>query len=412
MIDYYETKAHPITRKMVVEAYVKIRSKGKATGVDGVHLEEYAKDLESNLYKLWNRLTSGSYHPQLTREKSIPKKGGGTRSLGIATVEDRIAQQVVRVHLEPKMEPTFHADSYGYRPGRHAHQAIKAATSRCFTHNWVIDIDIRGYFDTIDHELLMKAVKQYTDERWVLIYIERWLKSGTLKEDGSIADRTEGTAQGSVLSPLLSNVFLHFVFDKWMEKYYGKVKFERYSDDIIVHCKSEKQANFLWKGIGERFKDCRLTLSEEKTKIVSCKNPNNKGEKKYKHESFDFLGFTYKPRLTRTRNGILLLSLPVMSRKAKKSVLDKIRSMKLHKQKWKLSQVAHAVNEKTNGWFNYYCAIEKWSTRKLWWLLNRKLLKWVMWNRGWSFRRATRWLKATYKAQPRLFRHWELSRPY
>ena len=200
MIDYYETKAHPITRKMVWDAYQKIRKNGKAAGVDGVSFGDYEANLQENLYKLWNRLSSGSYFPQITREKSIPKSGGGTRSLGIATVEDRTAQQVVRAYLEPLMEPTFHDSSYGYRPKRHAHQAIAAATTNCFTNHWVLDIDIKGYFDAIDHSLLMKAIERYTAEKWVLMYIERWLKAGTLKEDGTIVDRISGTAQGSVLT--------------------------------------------------------------------------------------------------------------------------------------------------------------------------------------------------------------------
>jgi Retron-type reverse transcriptase len=411
MIDYYETKAHPITRKMVMDAYVKIKDNGRGTGVDGVSLSEYAMNLESNLYKLWNRLTSGSYFPQMTREKLIPKKGGGKRSLGIATVEDRIAQQVVRAYIEPKMEGSFHDDSYGYRPGRHAHDAITKATSRCFTHNWLLDIDIKGYFDSIDHGLLLNAVRKYTEERWVLLYIKRWLKAGTLKEDGSMEERHEGTAQGSVLSPLLSNVFLHFVFDKWMELHYPRVRFERYSDDIVVHCKSEKQALFLKGKIVERFMSCRLTINEEKTRVVFCKNPNNKGERKHHHESFAFLGFTYKPRLMKTQNGMLLLCMPVMSSKSKRSVLSQLKSMRLHKQQLSLREVARTVNEKVRGWFGYYCKIEKWSTRLVWWHPNRKLLKWVMWKRGFGFQRALGWPQLTYKAQPGLFKHWELVKP-
>jgi RNA-directed DNA polymerase len=307
MIDYYETKAHPITRKMVWDAYQKIRKNRKAAGVYGVSFVDYEVKLQENLYKLWNRLTSGSYFPQITREKSIPKSCGGTRSLGIATVEDRTAQQVVRAYLEPLMEPTFHDSSYGYRPKRHAHQALAAATTNCFTNHWVIDIDIKGYFDTIDHSLLMKAIERYTVEKWVLMYIERWLKAGTLKEDGTIVDRISGTAQGSVLSPLLSNVFLHFVFDKWMQKNYPRNRFERYSDDIIVHCKTEKQAIYLKALIGKRFRECKLSLSETKTRIVHCKCPDNKGEGKHMRASFDFLGFRYKPRITRVKSGELKL---------------------------------------------------------------------------------------------------------
>lgn len=411
MIDYYETKAHPITKKMVLDAYREIKSNGQAAGVDGLTIANYAKDLPGNLYKLWNRLTSGSYFPGLTREKSIPKKSGGTRSLGIANVEDRVAQQVVRAYLEPKMEPTFHADSFGFRPGRNAHQAIKTARTRCSSSSWVLDIDIKGYFDTIDHTLLLKAVRKYTEEKWILMYIERWLKAGTLKEDGEVAERTEGTAQGSVISPLLSNVFLHFVFDKWMEKHYSTIGFERFCDDIVVHCKSEKQAIYLKGKIAGRLTECKLAMNEQKTKMVFCKNPKNKGEKGHEHVSFDFLGYAFRPNLLPTKSGILLLTNPEMSRKAQKNVMDQIKSMRIHKKKVEIRQLAKEINERTRGWINYYCVFSKWSTQKLWEQLNRILIKWVMCNRQWGFKRALRWLKAMYKVQPLLFRHWEIARP-
>lgn len=409
MIDYYETKAHPITKKMVLDAYRKIKGNGEAAGVDGVHLEDYAMNLQRNLYRLWNRLTSGSYFPQLTREKSIPKKDGGSRSLGIATVEDRIAQQVVRAYLEPKVEPTFHPDSYGYRPKRSAHQAIKTATTRGFKYSWVLDLDIKSFFDTIDHELLLKAVRKYTEEKWVLMYIERWLKAGTLKEDGSVEMRIEGSAQGSVVSPLLSNVFLHFVFDKWMEKNYPTVTFERYCDDIIVHCKTEKQAMFLKYQIAARFKACKLSLSEEKTKLVFCKNPN-KGLKGHTNQSFDFLGFTFKPRLCKTVNGILLLTMPDISRKSEKNIVSKIRAMQIHKKKMKINELAKFINTTTSGWINYFFNSSG-RSRRVWWTLNRKIVKWVIKNRTWTFNRALRWIKSVHVAQPRLFCHWSILKP-
>lgn len=412
MIDYYETKAHPITRKMVWDAYQQIRKNGKAAGVDGVSFVDYEVKLQENLYKLWNRLTSGSYFPQLTREKSIPKSGGGTRSLGIATVEDRTAQQVVRAYLEPLMEPTFHDSSYGYRPKRHAHQAVDAVTKNCFSNQWVIDIDIKGYFDTIDHSLLMKAVERYTAEKWLLMYVDRWLKAGTLKEDGNIADRTSGTAQGSVLSPLLSNVFLHFVFDKWMQRNYPQNRFVRYSDDIIVHCKSEKQAMYLKSIIGRRFRECKLTLSETKTKIVHCKQPSNKEDGNHQHESFDFLGFTFKPRVVMGKEKkLILMFLPAMSIKAKTKVSGAIRDLKLHRKRWKFAAIAELVNEKVRGWMNYYCYLRPHTTWRLWMLLNLRLLRGIKKERNWGIRRASRWLKMTYKQQPNLFAHWAIAQP-
>lgn len=410
MIDYYETKAHPITRKMVLDAYQKIRSKGEAAGVDGVKLADYAKDLQGNLYRLWNRLTSGSYFPELTREKNIEKTGGGVRSLGIATVEDRIAQQVVRAYLEPKVEPSFHPNSYGYRPKRSAHQAIKTATTQCFKNSWVLDLDIRRFFDTIDHELLLKAVRKYTVEKWVLMYIERWLKAGTLKEDGTIQERIEGTAQGGIVSPLLSNVFLHFAFDKWMERNYPTIEFERYCDDIIVHFKTEKQAMYIKHQIAKRLEECKLSLNEEKTKLVFCKNPNNKGFKGHTNQSFDFMGFTFKPRLCKTVNGILLLSMPDISRKSEKKITSKIRSMQIDRKKMKINDVAKFINTTTRGWINYYFGSSG-RSKRVWWVLNKKILKWVIRNRSWGFNRALRWIKSVHVAQPRLFCHWAILKP-
>lgn len=412
MIDYYETKAHPITKKMVWDAYQQIRKNGKAAGVDGVTFDDYEVNLQANLYKLWNRLTSGSYFPQMTREKSIPKSDGGTRSLGIATVEDRTAQQVVRAYLEPLMEPTFHDSSYGYRPKRYAHQAIDAVTKNCFTNHWVLDIDIKGYFDTIDHTLLMKAVERYTAEKWVLMYVERWLKTGVLKEDGTTVIKTGGTAQGSVLSPLLSNVFLHFVFDKWMQKNHPQNRFVRYSDDIVVNCKSEMQAKYLKSMIRRRFFQCKLILNETKTRIVHCKQQGNKEGGNQSNASFDFLSFTLKPRIVMDKNkNLILLTLPAMSIKAKKRVSQEMTSWKLHRKNWELVTIAKFVNERVTGWMNYYCYSRPETTWRLWVLLNRRLLKWIMRLRKWRFRRAIRWLKMTYKMQPNLFAHWAIARP-
>lgn len=294
MIDYFETKTHPITRLMVWQAYKEVKSNGKAAGVDGVSIEEYAKDLKGNLYKLCNRLTSGSYFPADVREKRIEKKGGeGYRSLGITTVEDKIAQQVVRAYLEPKVEPTFHQDSYGYRPKRHAHHAIAKARGRCHFKSlqWVLDLDISKFFDTVDHELMLQGVAYYTKEKWVLMYIERWLKAGVLKEDGVREEREKGTPQGGVVSPLLSNIYLHFAFDKWMEQKFPFIQFERYCDDIIVHCASENQACYLRQGITWRLEKCKLLLNQEKTKVVYCKNPWRRD--KHPVVSFDFLGYTF-----------------------------------------------------------------------------------------------------------------------
>ena len=222
-----QAKPFVISKKMVWEAYKRVKSNQGAAGVDGISIEEFEKRLEDNLYKLWNRMSSGSYFPPAVRSVEIPKKDGGKRLLGIPTVADRIAQMVVKMSLEPKAEPYFHPDSYGYRPEKSAIAAIAAARSRWWKNNWVLDVDIKGFFDNLDHELLMKAVRKHTDSKWELLYIERWLKAPIEKEDGTQEERVKGTPQGGVMSPLLSNIFLHYAFDKWMEKKYPHIVFER-----------------------------------------------------------------------------------------------------------------------------------------------------------------------------------------
>jgi group II intron reverse transcriptase/maturase len=409
MIDYYETKAHPITKKMVMDAYKEIKANGRGTGVDEVSLGDYAKGLQRNLYRLWNRLTSGSYFPLPVREKLIPKGDDDYRPLGICTVEDRIAQQVVKTYLEPKVEISFHNNSYGYRPKRNAHQAIQIAMERCRSYGWVVDLDIKSFFNTIDHELLMKAVKYYTKERWVLLYIERWLKAGIAKEDGIMVGTPEGTSQGSIVSPLLANIFLHFVFDKWMEKNYPYIPFERYCDDVIVHCKSESQATFIKSKIAERLGECKLALNMDKTHIVYCKNVDRR--KKHNNTSFDFLGYSFRPRWCHTKNGNMLLFMPVMSNKAKKRVMSKIREMQIHRKKITVNRLASEVNTKTTGWINYYCKFSKWTTLSIWWQLNRRLIKWAMKYKKMSVRRAVKWLRGIYKTAPRLFTHWKFAHP-
>ncbi len=409
MIDYYETKEHPITKKMILEAYKEIKANGKAAGVDGQSLEGYAQKLPENLYKLWNRMTSGSYMPSLVREKKIPKKTGGTRSLGIPTVEDRIAQQVVKRQLEGKAEESFHADSYGYRKGKNTHQALNAAAGRCHYYAWAVDLDIKAFFDTIDHGLMMKALRKYTNEKWVLMYVERWLKAGVMKEEGGVVERTTGTPQGGVLSPLLANMFLHFAFDMWLKRHYPQIPFERYCDDAIVHCRSEKQALYIRDKIAGRMKECRLELNMNKTQIVYCRNELHK--ERHKKVSFDFLGHTFQPRRCRTKSGDRLLFQPVMSRKAKKNIMDKIREMRIHQKKISIQEMAELLNRKVRGWMNYYCEFNGRSTRNLWWMLNLRLLQWVRSNRKFNLLRAIRWLKGVYKTQPGLFAHWEITRP-
>lgn len=321
MIDYYEIKSQPITRVMVLQAYKKVRANKGSGGVDDMDWEWLDNNLTPELYKLWNRLTSGSYFPMPVREVSIKKKGGGERKLGIPTLLDRIAQQVAKTHLERILEPHFHNSSFGYRPERNCHQAVAQANWNMYDHDFVIDMDIKGFFDTIDHELLLKAVRFYCQDKWILLYVERWLKAGIVQQDSTYIDRLTGTPQGGVISPLLANLFLHVGFDKWMEINHPEKPFERYADDVVVHCKTEKQAIFMLKQIDGWLRKCKLTLHPEKTKIV---NVRGRSEKKYP-KSFDFLGFTIRPHWVKVNGKMMLMPSMFMSRKSKNSVVEKYK---------------------------------------------------------------------------------------
>ncbi len=312
-------RAIAVSQAEVKEAWLRVKSKGGKGGVDGESIKSFEMKLEKNLYKLWNRLTSGSYHPQAVLRVEIPKGSGEKRELGIPTIFDRVAQQVVKARLERILEPIFHSDSYGYRVNQSAPAAVKNCRSRCWSYDWVLDVDIRKFFDTIDHELMLKAVKHHSEEKWTVMYIERWLKAPVKQLDGSVTPTTRGTPQGGVISPLLANLYLHYTFDMWMSREYPEVKFERYADDILVHCRSERQAMWLKTTIERRLNQCKLSLNARKTKIVYCKRSSRKNV--YPQVKFDFLGYTFRPRLARNREGECFVNFsPAISDKASKSI--------------------------------------------------------------------------------------------
>jgi len=407
MIDYYETKSQPITRLQVWEAYWKVRKNKGGMGIDGMSWKELDKIRDKQLYILWNRLSSGSYFPPPVKEVEINKKDGGKRKLGIPTILDRIAQEVVRAHLDKFVEPKFHKSSYGYRKGRSQHQAIREATRQALQYKWAIDIDIKGFFDSIDHELLIKAIIHYCKDKWVLLYIKRWLNAGILQENGILIDRLTGTPQGGVISPLLANIFLHVVFDNWMEKNHPDKPFERFADDIIVHCRTEKQALFVKSVIQSRINKCKLSLHPEKTKIV---NFRGESEKKYPR-SLDFLGFTIRIQMVRTKVGLKLMTTSVMSRKSISSALEKFSALKIHKMRNGIEKVSAKLTPIIRGIMNYYCKFWNGHTFGLWKRLNDRLIKWVKWEKKMRIRAAIRWLKQQYKARPYLFPHWKLVHP-
>ena len=320
-----QARSFEISKQVVWEAYKRIRANQGACGVDGESIQDFEVNLKDNLYKLWNRMSSGSYFPPAVRRVEIPKASGGKRPLGIPTVTDRIAQMVVKMSLEPKVEPCFHEDSYGYRPKKSAIEALGVARERCWRWDWVLDLDIRGFFDNLDHALLMRAVKKHTDCKWVVLYIERWLKAPAQLEDGTLVNRDKGTPQGGVISPLLANLFLHYALDEWMKRKYPEISFERYADDAVFHCVSEKKAKALTTAIGERLAKCRLELHPEKTKIVYCKDDRRRGS--YPNEKFDFLGYTFRPRGAVNRSGELFVGFnPAVSNDAVKSMRQTMRT--------------------------------------------------------------------------------------
>jgi len=407
MIDYYETKSQPISRAMVLKAYQKVKENKGSGGVDNMTWEDLDANLNKNLYKLWNRLTSGSYFPQDVKQVEIPKKDGGVRKLGIPTILDRIAQQVVRAHLELIVEPYFHESSFGYRLQRSCYQALQQANHYCNYYDWVIDLDIKGFFDNIDHELLMKAVEHYCKDKWVLMYIRRWLKAGTLQKDGIRIERTTGTPQGGVISPLLANIYLNVVFDQWMKKQHPEKPFERFADDIVIHCKTERQAQYLLQQIQQRMTACKLTLHPVKTKIV---NLTGLTQEKYPRK-FDFLGYTFKPLWSKTKKGFHLMIAPIMSMKSRSSVLEKLGELKIHKMRCKIQDIADKLNPILDGEINYYCKFMAKKTNHLWYMVNQMLIKWVKWQKGLSKKESIKWLKTKWKEAPKLFVHWKLVHP-
>jgi RNA-directed DNA polymerase len=407
-------KARPfsIAKRVVWEAYKRVKANQGVAGVDGESIAEFERDLTNNLYKLWNRMSSGSYFPPPVRTVEIPKSDGGKRALGIPTVTDRVAQMVVKMYLEPLVEPHFHQDSYGYRPGRSAIQAVGVARQRCWRIDWVLDLDIKGFFDNLDHALLMRAVRKHTDCRWIILYIARWLTAPAQLPDGTLVAREQGTPQGGVISPLLANLFLHYAFDVWMQRHYPSIPFERYADDIIVHCKSERQALWLKTAVVRRLAQCKLELHPEKTKIVYCKDVDRTDD--YPKESFDFLGFEFRPRGAKSRLGSYFVSfLPAVSKKGARSIRSVIRGWRLHRLSDKgLLDLSRMFNPIIRGWINYYGSFYKSALYPLFDQLDGSLKKWAMRKykrlRG-RQRRAAYWLSRIRSQQPSLFSHWQLA---
>ena len=407
---YPETKSFNISKQLIVAAYKRVKANKGSAGVDRQSLEDFDQNLTDNLYKLWNRLSSGSYHPQSVRRVEIPKSDGGTRCLGIPTVTDRIAQMVVKIAIEPEIDNLFHPDSFGYRPNKSAHDALHLAKQRCKKRAWVLDMDIKGFFDTIDHTLLMQCVRRHVKDSWQLLYIERWLKSPIENADGEIESRDRGTPQGGVISPLLANLFLHYVFDVWVGKQSLNVQFERYADDIVCHCVTEAHAIILKSKVESRFKNCGLELHPKKTKIAYCKNQYRKLS--YENIAFDFLGYTFRPRWTKTKTGTYgLYFYPEISRKSEKRIRDEINSWPW--QYWchqELDVIRKYSRSKIRGWLNYYGLFGQLGIRNVLFHLDQRIARWAkmkykMLN---SLRQAADRVNRARFNNPHWFAHWSL----
>lgn len=409
-----ETKPFSITRQSVYDAYLKVLSNRGSGGVDGVSLSMFQKDYKNYLYKLWNQMSSGSYMPPPVRLKEIAKKGGGFRPLGIPTVSDRVGQTVVKVLLEQDLEAMFHEDSYGYRPNKSAAQAVATAKTRCWKYDWVVDLDIKGFFDNIPHDLLMKAVRKHCNCKWMLLYIERWLVASLQKENGEIVARTKGVPQGSVIGPILANLYLHYCMDTWLNLHFMECKFERYADDAIIHCINERHANEVKEKLQKRMEACGLELHPEKTKIVYCKDSNRRGQSS--NVEFDFLGFTFKPRMAKNSiRGVWFTNfLPAVSKKAMTSMNEKMKEWAIMRcTTCSLTEVVKAINPVVQGWINYYGKFYKAKLINFMDIVNVKLVHWA--GRKYkrlrtSNRKAFRWLYGISRRSPTLFAHWKFGK--
>lgn len=404
-------KPYCIAKRTVWEAYQQVKANRGSAGIDEETIAMFEQDLSRNLYKLWNRMSSGTYFPPPVKQVEIPKAKGGTRKLGVPTVSDRIAQTVVKLLIEPQLEPVFHPDSYGYRPGRSAKQAIAVTRKRCWRYDWVVEFDIKAAFDQIDHGLLMKAVRTHIREDWILLYLGRWLTAPFEAQDGTRLPRERGTPQGGVVSPIMMNLFMHYAFDCWMQRTCAQCPFARYADDAVVHCRSRRQAVYVMRAIASRLAECGLTMHPEKSRIVYCKDSNR--TERHSHVSFTFLGFTFRPRKAQSKQRHIFTSfLPGASDEALKRMRQTVRGWKLNRQtQVTLAELAQQYNPMIQGWWNYYGTFYQTAMHGIFQHIDRTLERWA--RRKYKAlsgrkRRSVEWLRKMRDVYPRLFLHWHV----
>jgi RNA-directed DNA polymerase len=386
-----------------------VKANRGAAGVDAVSIEQFDENRNGNLYRIWNRLSSGSYFPPAVKAVPIPKKSGGERMLGVPTVSDRIAQTAVVLALEPELEKVFHPDSYGYRPGRSAHDALEVTRRRCWRRDWVLEYDIRGLFDNIDHELLLWAVRYHCKDRWIVLHVERWLKAPMQRVDGTVMERTVGTPQDGLLSPLLANLVLHYALDYWIASHHSEIWFCRYADDGILHCRSEAEALQMRKHLAVRLKDCGLELHPDKTRVVYCKDSDRPGD--YPEIQFDFLGYTFRPRRIVSRNGTIRTGFtPAVSRAALKAMRRTLRESGVFRYSHlDLQALADWTAPRLRGWMAYYCRFRGSEFQPLADYVDSLIVRWVMRKHKRLRRHKTRayaWLDRQKRGLPSMFAHW------
>ena len=410
-----ESKQYEIPKRVVVEAYKRVKANKGSAGIDGIDFDIFEKKLNNNLYKIWNRMSSGSYFPSPVLAVEIPKKAGGTRRLGIPTIADRIAQMIARMYVDPAVEPMFCEDSYGYRPNKSALEAIAVTRKRCWRYDYVIELDVKGLFDNINHELLMRVVEKHVKESWICLYVKRWMETPFVTKERAAIERKSGTPQGGVISPVLANMFLHYVFDMWMKRKFPQAPFERYADDGIVHCRTKEEAICIRQSLAKRFEECKLELHPTKTRIVYCKDEDRRKEEEL--TEFDFLGYTFKARYIKCRDGKLRYNfIASVSKVSAKAFRTKVKEMELHRRTGcKIDILAEMLNPMVRGWMNYFGKYNPSAMKDTLLCIERRLVKWAMCKykkfRG-RRRKAEEWLCTLRKREPKLFAHWSMIYSY